>query len=193
MKKIFLTFALLIYSISNITAQTTIVEVGSGVTVMDAPSGTYIKDINNTFTPFLGTWKYENGNEILIVKLEKVTQYYYPEYGNYKDFIKGNYSYTQDGGVTYITNTIDTNLLINNPNINSFYTPGPSTSNPTVLDMSYKDDLYQKSCDALFTFLSGSTTQMTMKLKNRSRGYILPETPPNPNFSIPNNVVLTKQ
>ena len=191
MKKIFLTFALLIYSISNITAQTTIVEVRSGVTVMDAPSGTYIKDINNTFTPFLGTWKYENGNEILIVKLEKVTRYYYPEYGNYDDFIKGNYSYTQDGGVTYITNTIDTNLLINDPNINSFFSCGPR--NLEILSCAFKDELYQKSCDALFTFLTGSTTQMTIKLMNRSRGYILPETPPNPNFSIPNNVVLTKQ
>ena len=88
MKKIILTFALLIYSMSNIIAQTSIIQVGSGVTVMDAPSGTYIKDINNTFAPFIGTWKYENGNEILIVKFEKVTQYYYPEYGNYKDFIK---------------------------------------------------------------------------------------------------------
>lgn len=192
MKKIFLIIVLII-SINNLFAQTNIINNSSGETVMDAPSGTYIKDIYNTFTPFLGTWKYQNGNEILIVKLEKVTQYYYPEYGNYDDFIKGNYSYTLDGGVTYITNTIDTNLLINDPNVNSFFSPGPSTSNPTVLDMSYTDELYQKSCDALFTFLKGSTTQMTMKLKNISRGYILPETPPNPNFSIPNNVVLTKQ
>ena len=164
MKKIILTFALLIYSMSNIIAQTSIIQVGSGVTVMDAPSGTYIKDINNTFAPFIGTWKYENGNEILIVKFEKVTQYYYPEYGNYKDFIKGNYSYTQDGGVTYITNTIETNAFVNDPNINSFYSTSPRSAE--LLSSTFTDELYQKSCDALFTFLPGSTTQMKMKLRN---------------------------
>lgn len=191
MKKTILTFAILITSLNNLTAQTNIVDVSSGEIVVDAPSGTYIKDIYNTFAPFLGTWKYENGNEILIVKLEKVTKLYYPEYGNYKDFIKGNYSYTQDGGVTYVTNTIETNIFVNDANINSFYSPSPRSSE--LLKGVFKDELYQKSCDALFTFLSGSTTQMTIKLMNRSRGYILPETPPNPNFSIPNNVVLTKQ
>lgn len=191
MKKIILTLAILITPLSNITAQTKIVDVSSGEIVVDAPIGTYIKDIYNTFAPFLGTWKYENGNEIFIVKLEKVTKFYYSEYHNYKDFIKGNYSYTQDGGVTYITNTIETNALINDANINSFYSPSPRSLE--ILKGVFKDELYQKSCDAIFTFLTGSTTQMTINLKNKSRGYILPETPPNPNFSIPNNVVLIKQ
>ena len=191
MKKIILTLAILITPLSNLPAQTKIVDVSSGEIVVDAPIGTYIKDIYNTFAPFLGTWKYENGNEIFIVKLEKVTKFYYSEYHNYKDFIKGNYSYTQDGGVTYITNTIETNALINDANINSFYSPSPRSLE--ILKGVFKDELYQKSCDAIFTFLTGSTTQMTINLKNKSRGYILPETPPNPNFSIPNNVVLIKQ
>lgn len=191
MKKIILTLAILITPLSNLPAQTRIVDVSSGEIVVDAPIGTYIKDIYNTFAPFLGTWKYENGNEIFIVKLEKVTKFYYSEYHNYKDFIKGNYSYTQDGGVTYITNTIETNALINDANINSFYSPSPRSSE--ILKGVFKDELYQKSCDAIFKFLTGSTTQMTINLKNKSRGYILPETPPNPNFSIPNNVVLIKQ
>jgi hypothetical protein len=170
-----------------------IVDVNSGVTVMDAPSGSYISDLNDTFTPFLGTWKYQNGNAILIVVLEKVTQHYYPEFGNYKDFIKGNYSYSTNGGLTYITNTIFTNLSVDNPNSNSFYSPGPGSDNLDELDMSFKDAIYNKSCDAIFKFVTGSTTQMTMKLSNRFRGYILPETPPNPDFSIPNNVTLIKE
>ena len=190
MKKI--TLIILCFFALSTKAQT-LVDVNSGVTVMDAPSGTYISDLNNTFTPFLGTWKYQNGNEILVVVLEKVTQYYYPEFGNYDDFIKGNYSYSTNGGLTYITNTIFSNLSVDEPNSNSFYSPGPGSDTPDELDMSFKDQIYNKSCDALFKFLPASTTQMTMKLSNRGRGYILPETPPNPNFSIPNNVVLTKQ
>ena len=191
MKKIILTLIILTCAITKSSAQTNIVDVSSDNYVVDSPSGTYIKDIYNIFTPFIGVWKYQNGNEILIIKFEKVTKYYHTEYGNYQDFIKGNYSYTQDGGATFITNTIITNANINDPNINSFYTPRPKTS--SSLDMNFIDDVYEKSCDALFTFLTGSTTQMTMQLKNRSRGFILPEVAPNRNFSIPNNVVLTKQ
>lgn len=191
MKKILLTLALLIFTTNNIVSQTRIVDVSTDEMLVDSPRDTYIKDIYNTFSPFLGSWKYQNGSEVLVIKFEKVTKYNYPEYDGYEDFIKGNYSYTQDGGATFITNTIITNANINDPNINSFYTPRPKTS--SSLDMNFIDDVYEKSCDALFTFLTGSTTQMTMQLKNRSRGFILPEVAPNRNFSIPNNVVLTKQ
>lgn len=171
-------------------AQTNIVDVHSGISLVDSPGGTYIKDINNTFTPYLGTWKYQNGNEILIVKLEKVTKYYDSKYSSYEDHIKGNYSYTTNSGATYVTNTIISNQSNTDPNINSLYAPSPY---PTNLNTSFKDEVHQKRCDAIFTFLAGSTTQMTLKLKNRSMGYIYPEVPPNPAFSIPNNVVLTKQ
>ena len=35
--------------------------------------------------------------------------------------MKGNYSYTTDGGLTYIVNTITTNLGNNEPSDNSLY------------------------------------------------------------------------
>ena len=44
----------------NITySQTNTVNILSRYSVIDAPTGTYIKDIFDTFTPFLGTWKYQ--------------------------------------------------------------------------------------------------------------------------------------
>ncbi len=173
-------------------SQTNIVDVSSDYTVMDAPTGTYIKDMFDTFTPFLGTWKYQNGNEILIVKLEKVTKHFDAEYGNYEDYIKGNYSYSTDGGVTYITNTIATNTAGANPNINSFYSGGPRDLEH--LHAGFTDEQYQKDGRAIFT-LSNSfpTPQLTLELKGRTRGYLPNETIPPSGFSIPNNVVLTKQ
>ncbi len=189
MKKIIIIFYIVSAYINSANAQ--IVDVNSGATVMDAPSGTYIKDVFDTFTPFLGTWIYQNGNEILTIKLEKVTQHYYPEYGNYQDFIKGNYSYTTNGGTSYSTNTININSNNNDRDVNSLYTSGPENSQ--IINMTFRDEIYQKTCYVTFTFLPNSTNQMEMKLINKGGGYILPETPPNPDFSIPNNVVLTKQ
>lgn len=192
MKKIVLTLVL-INSILQIHAQNNIVDVNSGIAIMDAPSGTYIKDINNTFANFLGTWKYQSGDEILTIKLEKVTQHYYPEFGTYRDYIKGNYSYSTDGGSTFVVNTIieDDPLPLNFNQENPLYSSRPDNSQ--ILEMIFKDIIYQKTCTAVFNFLPSSTTQMNFRLDNISRGYLLPEAMPNLNFSIPNNVILNKQ
>ena len=180
-------FSTISYSQTNIENTNT-----STIMPSDAPNGTYLKDVDNTFAPFIGTWKYQNGNEILIIKLEKVTQYLYTEYGNYEDFIKGNYSYSIDGGLTYIVDTITTNLGDDNPNTNSLYSSGPNSN--TKVGFAFRDVVYDKdNCRATFKFVMGSTTELELKLTNNFRGYIYPETPPNLNFSIPNNVVLVKQ
>lgn len=168
-----------------------IINVDSPNTRMDVPAGTYLKDINHTFDPFLGTWKYQNGNEILVVTLEKVEMYLDTEYSTYYDFIKGNYSYTTDGGATYVVNTIAQNAGNNNPNINSMYSCGPIV--PTTINFRYIDIIYQKNAWATFTFQNSNYQQLHLKLENKSGGYILPATPPNPAFCIPNNVVLIKQ
>ncbi|MGV7108160.1 DUF6705 family protein [Flavobacterium sp. U410] len=191
MKNIILTFCFVIF-FNNAFCQTNIVDISSDVCIIDAPAGTYKKDVFNAFTPFLGTWKYQNGNEILIVKLEKITQYYYPEYGSYEDYIKGNYSYSNDGGATYVTNTIVTNATETNPNINSFYSTGPR--NLEQLYAGFTDEQYQKEGDAIFTLLNSfPSPQLTMELEGRTRGYLPGETIPPPGFSIPNHVTLTKQ
>ncbi|MFZ4107170.1 DUF6705 family protein [Flavobacterium sp.] len=190
MKTIYLTLIVLFTTIST-NAQTTTIDIDSGFTPMDVSPGTYLKDINYTFDNFLGTWKYQNGNEILIFKLEKVEMYFYTEYETYYDFIKGNYSYSTDGGNTYIVNTIQQNLGNNNPDINPLFSCGPET--PLKDKMPFYDIIYQKNAYATFTFQNNNFNQLHLKLKNKGGGYILPATPPNPAFCIPNNVTLIKQ
>lgn len=168
-----------------------IINVDSPNTRMDVPAGTYLKDINHTFDPFLGTWKYQNGNEILIFKLEKVEMYLDTEYGTYYDFIKGNYSYSTDGGASYVVNTIVQNVGNNNPNINPLYSGGPN--NPDKDIYTFRDVIYQKNAYANFTFQNNNYQQLHLKLENKSGGVVYPATPPNPAFCIPNNVVLIKQ
>lgn len=63
----------------------------------------YYKDINNYFTPFLGQWKYTNGNKTFIVTLWKETKnptfYGYDEPIFYCDLIFGHYTMYQDYGL----------------------------------------------------------------------------------------------
>ncbi len=189
MKKIYSILVLLFITTSN-TAQTPILDINND-TYYDATPGTYFKDINHTFDPFLGTWKYQNGNEILIFKFEKVEMYYSTEFSVYEDFIKGNYSYSTDGGSTYIVNTILQNAGNNNPNSNTLYSCGPET--PVKDNMAFYDVIYQKDAYATFTFQNNNYQQLHLKLENKGGGVIYPATPPNPAFCIPNNVILTKQ
>jgi hypothetical protein len=191
MKKILLTLTFVLF-VQITLAQTNIVDRDGGFVNFDVPAGTYIKDINNTFTKFLGTWKWQEGNQILIFKLEKVTKYHYTEFDTYDDFIKGNYSYSTDGGLTYVINTINQNIGNNNPETNSMYTSGVDSQE--FCKFVFRDVLIGKSgCYAEFTFLANSNNQMKFKLYDIGRGYILPEVPPNPNFSIPISAILNKQ
>jgi len=174
-----------------IFGQTRIVNVNSIESINTAPSGTYIKDINNTFTKYVGTWKYENGNQIFIIKIEKVTQYYYPQYGTYQDFLKGNYSYSIDGGATFVVNTITANVGNNDRNTNTMYSP--NQWNNMNISFRFKDVLHNKSCDADFKFVNNSIDQMQIRLKSARRGYIFPAVMPPAGFSVPNNIVLIRQ
>jgi hypothetical protein len=185
-----LLFIFIINLTSTINAQ--IVDRDGGYVPYDVPAGTYIKDINNTFTKFLGTWKWQEGNKILTFKIEKVTQYYHTEYDVFEDFIIGNYSYTENGGSTYLVNTITQNIGVHNPELVPLFTSG--TLNQNEINFTFHDIIFnKKSCDAVFKFLPNSINQMKLTLSNHFKGYILPDLPPNPEFSIPNNVVLTKQ
>ena len=193
MKNIFKSFMfiLIIDKTNTMNAQNNIINIESA-NHFNTPVGSYIKDVNNTFNKFLGTWKWQEGNEILIIKIEKVTMYHNLEYNYYEDFMIGNYSYTQDGGATYLVNTILQNVGIQNPELVPLYSSGPVNQNEDTF--TFKDIIYNKnSCNAIFKFLPNSTNQMELILTNHFKGYISPDTPPNPNFSIPNNVILTKQ
>jgi hypothetical protein len=181
---------LLLLFVNSIFAQNNIINVYDGMP-QDSPSGTYLIDINNTFSKILGTWQWGEGNKVLTFKIEKVTKYLDVKYGVYQDFIKGNYSYTIDNGNTYVVNTISQNLGIDNSEINALYSPG--TINQLSFKFTFRDVVYNKSqCNAVFKFLPNSSTQVELKLTNDSRGYIYPEVAPRYDFSIPDKVILTK-
>ncbi|HNU59092.1 MAG TPA: hypothetical protein PKI08_03960 [Aquaticitalea sp.] len=62
--------------------------------------GKYFKDLNNNFTPYLGVWEWQNGNQTFRVTLWKVEMEEY-ENGNrpsyYVDNIQGHYEMVQQG------------------------------------------------------------------------------------------------
>jgi hypothetical protein len=105
-----LNIALLI-TLFSCKAQTIIVPLGSGQDYELTPDY-YLKDVNNEFGKFEGTWKYQNGNTQIIFKLKKETHYQISSDSDYEDLLVGEYQYTENG--TEIANTLSD---FNNPSI----------------------------------------------------------------------------
>ena len=86
---------LLMLSILSCKAQNIIVPIGSGQN-LELNSDYYKKDVNNEFGKFTGTWKYENGNTEITLKLKKEEHYQLKNY-NYEDLLVGEYQYIENG------------------------------------------------------------------------------------------------
>jgi len=111
MNKIALIF-ILIFSISC-KSQTNIIEIQNrcDVEFSDTNGNTYLKDISNITTPFVGVWKWTSGNREMTLTLMKQTKYHYQSgiTNYYEDRLVGYYVY-KENGVT-IVDTSGDNLM----------------------------------------------------------------------------------
>ncbi|WP_177735702.1 DUF6705 family protein [Flavobacterium inviolabile] len=160
----------------------------------------YYKDINNYFTPFIGTWIYQNGNQTFVIQFWKETKVDYteeaPKY--YTDELRGHYKLVQNYGQmneqTIYTSEINignsptpwpTIVIANQPvqphimNGNIFDVTGPvNPAYPTGV----MGDL-----DMRINPANPNTAQWKVTLPQGMRGMDQPST-----FTIPTNVILTK-
>lgn len=61
----------------------------------DTTLGAYFKDLNNELNPFVGTWKYTNGNTFFTITIAKEEMIYNGKY--YEDLLVGEYRYVENG------------------------------------------------------------------------------------------------
>ena len=113
MKTIFITI-LLTALILSCKAQSIIVPIGSGDTYENNPNY-YIKDVNNEFNKFEGTWLYNENNSEIILKLKKEVQYQVEPEGSYEDLLVGEYKYKYNN--LEVVNTLND---FNNPSISGY-------------------------------------------------------------------------
>jgi len=71
----------------------------------------YLKDISNKYAPFVGTWKWTEGNKELILTLFKQTKYHYNLGSDnyYEDRMVGYYVYKENGNIVVSSSTISLN------------------------------------------------------------------------------------
>lgn len=188
-------------------AQSPIVNIASNYQTEDIVDGCYLKDVNNTFAPFVGTWQWTNGTDTLIIVFEKIEMAYENLSEMYYDKLIGKYKYIQNG--VEIINNLNYDINSNNLfDVHPTYTNGALTP---ILGARYHNEIYgsfhfsdylkNKSENMRFELLNlvtnpnGSFTvsQAKLILTNSEHWNINGQNHRDPDFTIPNNVTLTKQ
>ncbi|TYA52454.1 DUF6705 family protein [Formosa maritima] len=84
-------------------------------TGVDLPeNNAYLKDVDNDYNPYVGTWKWESGNNSLTIIFNKLEQYTSGD-GDYSDLLLGEYQYIENG--VELVNTFPLIEPIGIPNI----------------------------------------------------------------------------
>jgi hypothetical protein len=127
LKQIFITYIIFLL-VLNCKAQN-IVPIFNDTGVDLPENNAYLKDVDNDYNPYVGTWKWENGNNSLTIIFNKLEQYTSGD-GDYSDLLVGEYQYIENGvelvntfplidpfGITNIINPVD---AMRNNNIVSY-------------------------------------------------------------------------
>jgi len=98
-----LTISILLLSLVSCKAQITIVPLFSTQDIEESPNY-YHKDVNNDLNKFVGTWKYQNGQDEFTVELQKKLMINDNDGSYIYDMIIGEYLYKKNGVI--IINTL---------------------------------------------------------------------------------------
>ena len=160
----------------------------------------YYKDVNNYFTPFIGTWIYQNGNQTFVMNFWKETKNAYlnetPKY--YIDELRGHYKLVENYGQSN-----EQLIYTSQINIGNSITPWPTivTANQPIEPYKMGGFVYDVTgivnpayplgvrgeLEMIINPANPDTAQWEVTLPMGMRGLDQPST-----FTIPTNVTLTK-
>jgi len=149
--------------------------------------GVYVKDTEGFFTPYIGTWKWESGNDSFTIIIRKVAMEYFDNSSKkrYKDMLYGD--------IRYVINGIELiNPLTNGENLLRFSDAIPINGE---YRFSFKDP-FKNKYGKVFITLINNNTQIKFYLRNNEGPIFLqPGEVYDPTFSIPRrtDIILTKQ
>ncbi|TXK75151.1 hypothetical protein FT986_10115 [Mesonia sp. K4-1] len=149
----------------------------------------YIKDTEGLLNPYIGTWVWQSGNDLITIEFEKIDMEYYTDsrISLYRDRIKGKVKYVENGQEVFNSITAGEYLL-------TISKPMPTNQK---ISFTFKDPLMSSKYGHVEITLINNNTQIKFYLRNREGPrLILPgETAEDPDFSMPKRTefILTKQ
>ena len=192
MKNIIKTIVLFL-TISSCKAQSNVINITDWCNnqTSETNGSLYLKDINNLYTPYIGTWKWIQGNREFTLTLIKQPKYHYNQgiLNYYEDRIVGYYVYKENG--IELINTSNDNL-----NNESFMGVKFNLNCHSNLVGKIKDVLKNKVYRSWFEIISPTQIKFHGKDDNHIRSQKEGQPPLQPQFvgtTFPLEMVLTKQ
>jgi hypothetical protein len=150
---------------------------------LELTDGCYLKDVENKYNPFIGTWVWEEGTARLEIVFEKIEMVFDGDY--YEDMLVGKYKFTNSNGEEKHNSL---NLDITNQNFWSktyFLIRGGGYYTDTTFEFRISDLHKNAHCKLFFELIS--PTEATWRVqrndgRNQSGG-----------FTFPTQLTLTKQ
>jgi hypothetical protein len=150
---------------------------------IDLVDGCYLKDVENKFNPFLGTWIWQDGSASLEIQFEKIEAVFNDDY--YSDMLIGKYKFVDSNGIEK-HNSLNVNLNSLNVWGYSYYLiMGSGYYTDTTFQFNFTDMQKNKECHLKFELISPN--QATWKIR-RYDGHRQPD-----GFTFPTELTLTKQ
>ena len=127
-------------------------------TYVDVPNGTYIKDMQNVFQPYIGTWKgITSDNKEFTLQLVKFTKHLYT-------FPNGSYYYEDRLRGKYQLKDLTTNVIISNTlnavNYEDYRIYGIGEPDNGTFDFIFRDTICMNSLRIYLDNIPGSPNQL---------------------------------
>lgn len=190
-KHIYIIISLLLINFLN--AQEQIVDYCYEPTNLNDYENKYFKDTDNDFAPFLGTWKYVEGNKTFIVTLwkEQHVSFNFINQGLYKDQIFGDWKMIENEGMLNETILYKSHQYVGN---GQYYPPGIAGGGSC--DGIHFSSLIMDNCIDN-GFIKNGILEFTMTSSNSAQWIVKPlkgmQLQNSPTYKIPTNIILTKQ
>ncbi len=207
MKNILIVLTMIIFTTLSCKAQSPIISIEQDDINDDTEENVYVKDLDNIFTPYFGTWKWEDTstNTSFTIEFSKIEMVYDGVY--YEDLLIGKYRFIKNG--LEIFNSLNVDVNINNINTGFIrgkilYSDSGYISN-TIFDFQIYDNIKEKYCKSQIELLTplleipdGTTTtevgaQLQWRLSLRNAPYVDNEFSMYDYTSYPEFIILTKQ
>ncbi len=170
-------------------------------TDFDLQEGDYIKDTQNQLDPYIGTWKYEDNEKSMILKIQKVPMFYNRIGEYYKDELLVTYKYIKNGSV--VVDNLDAPIINSYDSVNKVdrkkYGTFSLNRNEIFLIGSIRDIPLNILTNAEIHPVNFGQVGVIPKIKIYYNGMISTKGNPDsfyvgkPTFEIPNSVELIKQ
>ena len=186
MKNILFTISLILFT--NFLFSQTIIDMAGEPVNGEMENGQYyIKDVNNFMLPYLGTWKYINGNKEFRITLTKVPMFHvvFSDYNTdyYKDGLLIQYQKYENGQLIYNSQigTYPTGIIKEYGKLNMSFTDYERNGESFPVDLT------------LFSEMNSNVEYLKFKIDKFERSNTYYDQHPNePYFSVPNDIVMTK-